>query len=101
MPFIRYKIGDLGVATTRTCLCGRGLPFLQRGEGRVLDVIRTPDGRIVPGELFPHLLKEFSTVKQFQVVQKRTDLLEIKLVLRDGEQNGQLERIELEIRKVL
>ncbi len=101
MPFIRYKMGDLGVATMRTCPCGRGLPLLQRVEGRVLDVIRTPDGRIVPGEFFPHLLKEFSTVKQFQVVQKRTDLLEIKLVLRDGEQNGQLERIELEIRKVL
>lgn len=101
MPFIRYKIGDLGVATTRTCPCGRGLPLLQKVEGRVLDVIRTPDGRIVPGEFFPHLLKEFSAVKQFQVVQKRPDLLEIKLVLRDGEQNGQLQRIEQEIRKVL
>ncbi len=101
MPFIRYKIGDLGVATQRTCPCGRGLPLLQRVEGRVLDVIRTPDGRTVPGEFFPHLLKEFSAVKQFQVVQKRTDLLQIKLVLHEGNHDDQLRRIEQEIRRVL
>jgi phenylacetate-CoA ligase len=101
MPFIRYPIGDLAIASERTCPCGRGLPLLERVDGRILDVIRTPDGRIVPGEFFPHLMKEFTAVKQFQVVQKRLDLLEINLVMRSTEQLEQYRRIEHEILNVL
>lgn len=101
MPFLRYKIGDLAVTTHRTCSCKRGLPMLERVEGRVLDAIRTPDGRIVPGEFFPHLMKEFDVVKQFQVIQKQIDLLHIKLVLRDGQHPEQLDRLQKEIQRVL
>ncbi len=101
MPFIRYKIGDLGVLTTRACPCGRGLPLLERVEGRLLDVIRTADGRTVPGEFFPHLLKEFSAVCQFQVVQKQLDRLQLRLVLQPGDHEDQLRRIQQEIHNVL
>lgn len=101
MPFIRYKIGDVGLLTSTHCSCGRGLPMLDKVEGRVLDIIRTADGRIIPGEFFPHLMKEFSAVKQFQVVQKRIDLLQIKLVLRDGEYAEQLRGIRQEIGRVV
>ena len=66
-----------------------------------MDIIRTADGRIIPGEFFPHLMKEFSAVKQFQVVQKRIDLLQIKLVLRDGEYAEQLRVIRQEIGRVV
>lgn len=101
MPFLRYRIGDMGVATNRRCSCGRGLPLIERIEGRVLDVIRTPEGRIVPGEFFPHLMKEFNAVKQFQVVQKRLDLLQIRLVLREGANGDTMRGMEREIRRVL
>jgi phenylacetate-CoA ligase len=101
MPFIRYKIGDLGVATSSPCPCGRGLPLLDRIEGRVLDVIRTPDGKAVPGEFFPHLIKEFDAVRQFQVIQEQLHVLRIKLVLRDGDVSAQLRRMEGEIKRML
>lgn len=101
MPFIRYRIGDLGITTSNTCTCGRGLSLLERVEGRVLDAVRTPDGRIVPGEFFPHLFKEFDSVKQFQVVQKTLQHLHIKVLLRDGNRTDDLARLEIEIRKVL
>jgi len=101
MPFIRYKIGDLGVLSNRTCPCGRGLPLLERVEGRVLDVIRTPDGRIVPGEFFPHLMKEFAVVRQFQIVQRALDRLEIKLVLHAPSAPVELARLEQEIRQIM
>lgn len=101
MPFIRYRIGDMGVLTKQTCPCGRGLPMLERVEGRVLDVIRTPDGRIVPGEFFPHLMKEFTAVRKFQVVQKELNRLQIKLVLQPSEYQEQLQTMQTEIRRVL
>ena len=57
MPFVRYASGDLGRITETSCPCGRGLPQLQSVDGRVLDALRTANGRLVPGEFFPHVLK--------------------------------------------
>lgn len=83
MPFIRYKIGDLGVLSDKACACGRGLPILEKVVGRSLDMLKTSDGRLVPGEFFPHFLKDFKEIKQFQVVQHKIDSLEIVLVTKD------------------
>src|SRR5436305_75 len=67
MPFIRYRIGDLGVLrTTGRCACGRGLPKLHSIEGRTLDILRTRNGRVVPGELFPHVMKDIPEIEEFQ-----------------------------------
>jgi len=100
MPFIRYKIGDMGVLTNRQCPCGRGLPLLERVEGRMLDVIRTPDGKILPGEFFPHLMKEFRSVRQFQVIQKELHELQIKLVLAPGDSTADLQCMRTEVQRV-
>jgi phenylacetate-CoA ligase len=101
MPFIRYKIGDLAVPTGRICSCGRGLPLLDRVEGRVLDAIRTSDGRIVTGEFFPQLMKEFAAVRQFQVIQKQIDQLDVKLVLADGNHSDLIDHLQEEVSRVL
>jgi len=81
MPFIRYEIGDLGSLKDGRCACGRGLPRLLGIEGRVLDTLRTADGRIVPGEFFPHLLKEIPEFTQYRVEQKNLDRIVISAVL--------------------
>lgn len=84
MPFLRYANGDLARAgdPQQRCPCGRGLRLFGPVEGRRLDVLRTPDGRILPGEFFPHLMKEIASVDRFQVRQKRLDRLEILVVPR-------------------
>jgi len=69
MPFIRYRNGDLAVSAARPCSCGRGLPLLACVEGRVLDMIVAPDGRYVPGEFFPHLLKDYPGIERYQIYQ--------------------------------
>ena len=66
MPFVRYETGDLGRLADTSCPCGRGLPRLEAIEGRVLDALRTADGRIVPGEFFPHLLKDIPELAQYR-----------------------------------
>jgi len=82
MPFIRYAVGDLAVLDDSPCSCGRGLPKIQRIEGRVLDVLRTVDGRIVSGIFFPHTLKDVPEVLQFQVEQLGLEHIVIVAVLR-------------------
>jgi phenylacetate-CoA ligase len=81
MPFVRYETGDLGRIADGSCACGRGLPRLQSVEGRVLDALRTADGRVVPGEFFPHLLKDIPELAQYRVEQKSLDRLVISAVL--------------------
>jgi phenylacetate-CoA ligase len=81
MPFIRYATGDLGTISDVSCPCGRGLPMLESIEGRVLDSLRTADGRTVPGEFFPHLLKEVPEFAQYRVEQKTIDHVVISAVL--------------------
>ena len=80
MPLVRYRNGDVATSVSGACPCGRGLPLLARVEGRELDLIRTPDGRIVPGEFFPHLMKDFAGVREYQVEQLALDQVEIRLV---------------------
>lgn len=80
-PFVRYLIGDRAIAGFESCRCGRGLPLLQKVVGRRLDMLRTADGKHLAGEFFPHLLKDYPEVRQFQVVQRQDDLIELKLVV--------------------
>jgi phenylacetate-CoA ligase len=83
MPFVRYQNGDRATFSDDTCACGRGLPLLTSVDGRILDTIRTPDGRHVPGEFFVYAMLDVLTVKQYLVVQTALDDIEV-LVVKDG-----------------
>ena len=101
MPFIRYLNGDLAAAGSGQCACGRGLPSLRSVEGRKLDAIHTPSGGIVPGEFFPHMLKDVAGLLKYQVVQRSLDTLDITLV-QDGHLDpGGLDYIRRETARVL
>lgn len=80
MPFIRYRMGDMGVLAEGACPCGRGLPRIKEIVGRTLDMIVTPEGVVCSGVMAPHFMKEFESVKEFQFVQERVDFLTIRLV---------------------
>jgi phenylacetate-coenzyme A ligase PaaK-like adenylate-forming protein len=100
MPFLRYAIGDLGTISEADCTCGRGLPLLNSIEGRVLDVLRTADGRTVPGEFFPHLLKEIPELAQYRVEQKTREHILISAVLTHALSDRSRSLLENEISKV-
>jgi phenylacetate-CoA ligase len=99
MPFVRYVTGDRGVAGFEMCSCGRGLPLLKKVVGRQLDTLDTPDGRKIPGEFFPHLIKEYPAVRRFQVIQEKQELITVKLVCDGGLTLAEREHMLSEIRK--
>jgi len=100
MPFIRYEIGDVGILDDGTCPCGRGLPRLMRVEGRVLDTLTTSNGRVVPGEFFPHLLKDIPEIGEYQVVQRSITHIEILATMSRAISEGSRGLLDMEIRKV-
>jgi phenylacetate-CoA ligase len=81
MPFVRYANGDRAIAGSETCRCGRGLPLLKEVVGRRLDMLVTPDGRQIPGEFFPHLMKDFAAIRRFQIVQQDAQSIQVRLIV--------------------
>ena len=81
-PFVRYDIGDRAVASDRQCECGRGLLLLERIVGREVEIVVTPDGRRIPGEVFPFLFKDQYEIARYQAVQDAADRLVVRVMLR-------------------
>ncbi len=82
MPLIRYETGDRATAAADGCACGRGLPLLATIEGRVDDVIVTPDGRHI-GRLDP-VFKADLPIREAQIIQKTPDTLHVLYVPTDA-----------------
>jgi len=101
MPFVRYLNGDRAVAGWDTCPCGRGLPLLRQVVGRRVDTVNTPDGRRLSGVFFPHLLKDYPSVRRFQAVQDQPDHLELRLMVAPGWDSAQQSQVEQTIRQAL
>jgi phenylacetate-CoA ligase len=101
MPLIRYQNGDVAVASTKPCGCGRGLPLLASVEGRVLDMLVGPDGQLLAGEFFPHLLKDHPQIDKFQVHQAKDRSITVKLVPGRGFYAGLPKLVERRAREFL
>ncbi|MCC6124168.1 MAG: phenylacetate--CoA ligase family protein [Pirellulales bacterium] len=85
MPIIRYRIGDMGAMSGRRCACGRGLPLLERVEGRIADYVLTPGGRLVSGiSLTDHFNTMVPGVVQMQIVQEEVDRFTFRIVRDDA-----------------
>jgi len=81
MPFIRYRIEDIGVPSARRCSCGRGLPLMERVTGRVADYLKRRDGSMVAGvSLVERTLTAIDGIEQLQVVQPSIDQIVLNVV---------------------
>ena len=81
-PLIRYNLDDLAktVLCGGNCPLGIGLGILEGLVGRSQDVLRLASGRIIYCHYFHNLIKHVQGVKQYQVIQKRPDLFELRIV---------------------
>jgi phenylacetate-CoA ligase len=87
MPFIRYRIGDLGELGGSDCPCGRSLRVLKNLAGRTGDVYKTEDGRLIePGTWCGIFMfnRQTAEVQKFQVVYRRDRSILFRIVTGPG-----------------
>jgi phenylacetate-CoA ligase len=80
MPFIRYDIGDMTILGKGGCSCGMKWPYLKKILGRDTDICVTPEGRYLVCHHFNNIIRKFTGVKQFQILQPEINRIEIKVV---------------------
>jgi phenylacetate-CoA ligase len=101
MPFIRYRIGDMGILETSPCACGRTFHRLREVVGRTSDNFLMPDGRIVHGEYFTHIFYGREGIEQFQFVQHEREEFSLQIVPAAGYRAATSEEIEREVRQMI
>lgn len=100
MPFIRYRLGDLGRPALSRCGCGRTLQVLEDFLGRTGEIFVTEDGRMIPPNFWCRFFMvdgQSQFVERFQVIYRRPDFITIRIVKRQGFSEG----TEEDMRKIL
>ena len=80
MPFIRYRIGDIGRLSDEFCPCGNQLPILAELLGRSTATFRTANGELKHGGYFTQKFYNVRGVNQFQLIQETYQHCVLKLV---------------------
>lgn len=83
MPLIRYKIEDIGSVSAQPCACGRNFQVLKNIYGRKDDILITPEGRYV-GRLDPIFKGLSSSIRETQIIQEKSDLVNVLIVKADN-----------------
>ena len=95
MPLLRYQVGDVAVLAGRRCPCGRGLPLLERLEGREADYVVTPAGHLISGiSLTDHFGAQVAGIAQLQIVQEEVEYFRFRIVRDAAFGPATLERLE-------
>lgn len=92
MPLIRYELGDeaeVGAA----CACGRGLPVIEKIVGRTQDYLILPSGDPIRANTYHNRIAAMPAILEFQIVQRSTSLLEIRLVVDKPLEESETQRL--------
>ncbi|MBI1915860.1 MAG: phenylacetate--CoA ligase family protein [Planctomycetes bacterium] len=97
MPILRYQVGDVAVVAGQRCGCGRGLPLLERIEGREADYVVTPAGELISGiSLTENFAVQVPGIAQLQIVQESVSRFVFRIVRSPAfgqESLGEIERL--------
>ena len=106
MPFIRYRIGDVGRYSAAECPCGLGFPLLEAFEGRADDCFILPSGKFVSSlkllNTFTMYIKKYlHLLEEFKVTQVRSDLIVIKIIKGSQYNSAHLEELLTDLHRLL
>ena len=84
-PLIRYKIGDYGIPLADICPCGRGMPLMKLSGAKIIEMIRTPKGKIFSAQIIDYinlaLMKNPNIgISEFRVTQKDINTFVVEIV---------------------
>lgn len=99
MPLLRYKTGDLAVRTDTKCNCGRAEDVIGSIDGRIEDVVVTPDGRHV-GRLGGSF-NDNKGIDFAQIIQDDTSTIKVLLVKNKHFNDGEIPVLEKNLRERL
>lgn len=97
MPFIRYRNEDCGYLSSESCSCGNNFPLMRLEIARTSDNFIFPDGRVVHGEYFTHLMYGSNGIANFQFHQTAVDRISLHIVPGTGDPQAR----ESQIRKAV
>ena len=79
-PFIRYRTGDIGILRRSPCPCGRGLPMLDKIEGRSTDFVVAEDGTVMHGLALIYILRDLPEITSFKIIQESRQQVRVQIV---------------------
>ena len=81
MPFIRYAVGDMVTRGADACVCGQPFGTIRQIQGRMIDYFVLPHGGLVhPYQLTMAFLHLAPWIREYQLVQERTDRVVLRVV---------------------
>ncbi len=83
MPFIRYRMGDIGFLSGKSCSCGRTLGVFGQLLGRTGEIFRTKDGRMISPNFWCRTFMNVDlagAVQRFQVIYTKEKDLRVRIV---------------------
>jgi phenylacetate-CoA ligase len=97
MPLIRYRTGDLATEGPRMpCPCGRPYRTVASIQGRIEDIVVTPDGRHV-GRL-DAAFKHSPGIRLSRIVQRTTEEIQVDIVKAESYSARDQDTLERELR---
>ena len=81
MPFIRYRIGDIGRLSDALCPCGSPLPILAELLGRSTATFRTRTGTLIHAGYFTQQFYNVVGLEQFRLIQETLKHCVLKAVV--------------------
>ena len=101
MPFIRYRIGDVGMLSDEMCPCGSELPILAELLGRTTATFQTKSGTLIHGGYFTQQFYNLVGISQFQLIQETFNQCVLKLVINGAWRDEVRQHLVQKIQEVL
>ncbi len=96
MPFIRYRVGDIGIPGGR-CSCGCNFKVMKSIEGRDSDIVYTSNGNKLIVHFFTGIFEYETSIKEFQIIQEEIGEIGVRIVPSDGFDDSVMKKLEYEI----